>query len=88
MKLLKKTLVILLGGSVLVIGLAMLVLPGPAFVVIPTALAILAVEFVWARRWLAWLRERLNALVPRKTAAVQPPNRVIADNYKPTSQTS
>jgi tellurite resistance protein TerC len=88
MKLLKKTLVILLGGSVLVVGLAMLVLPGPAFVVIPTALAILAVEFVWARRWLAWLRERLNVLVPGKTAAVQPPNRIIADNHKPTSQTS
>ena len=88
MKLLKKTLVILLGGSVLVIGLAMLVLPGPAFVVIPTALAILAVEFVWARRWLAWLRERVKVLVAGKTADGQPPNRVIADSYKSTSQTS
>jgi tellurite resistance protein TerC len=64
MKLLKKTVVILGGGALLIAGLALLVLPGPAFVVIPSALAILAIEFVWARRWLAWLRERLKKLVP------------------------
>jgi hypothetical protein len=58
---LKKTLVALGGGSLLLAGLAMLVLPGPAFVVIPAALAVLAIEFAWARRWLAWLRERLKA---------------------------
>lgn len=62
MKLLKKTLVILGGGALLLAGLAMLVLPGPAFLVIPAALAILALEFIWARRWLAWLRERLKGL--------------------------
>ena len=69
MKLLKKTLVILAGGSLLVAGLAMLVLPGPAFVVIPAALAILAVEFLWARRWLAWLRERYKRLSSNKAAS-------------------
>ncbi len=67
MKLLKKTLVTLAGGALLVAGIAMVVLPGPAFVVIPVALAILAVEFVWARRWLAWLREQLKALAPNKS---------------------
>jgi uncharacterized protein (TIGR02611 family) len=40
----------LLGGSVLLIGLVMIVLPGPAFIVIPLGLAILATEFFWARR--------------------------------------
>ena len=40
------------GLTVLVAGLALLVLPGPAFVVIPIGLAILAVEFEWARRLL------------------------------------
>jgi hypothetical protein len=64
---LKKTLVALVGGSLLLAGLAMLVLPGPAFVVIPAALAILAIEFVWARRWLAWLREGLKALATNKS---------------------
>jgi len=40
------------GGSILVLGLALLVLPGPAFVVIPIGLSILAIEFAFARRWL------------------------------------
>ena len=44
------------GTTLLVIGLAMLVLPGPGLIVIPFGLAILATEFVWARRWLARLR--------------------------------
>ena len=58
MTLVRKTLVAVLGGALLIAGVAMLVLPGPAVVVIPAALAILAVEFLWARRWLNWLRER------------------------------
>ncbi len=41
-----------LGLSVILVGIAMMVLPGPAFVVIPAGLAILATEFVWARRLL------------------------------------
>jgi len=48
----------LVGASVVVVGVAMLVLPGPAFVVIPAGLAILGLEFEWARRWLTVLRER------------------------------
>lgn len=44
--------VFLLGGTVLLIGIALLVLPGPAFIVIPAGLAILALEFAWAKRWL------------------------------------
>lgn len=52
---------ILIGGStVVVIGLAMIVLPGPAFLVIPAGLGILALEFVWARRWLVGTRRRLR----------------------------
>jgi tellurite resistance protein TerC len=42
----------IVGGSVLVVGIAMIVLPGPAFVVIPVALGILGLEFAWARIWL------------------------------------
>ena len=41
----------------LLIGLALLVLPGPAFVVIPLGLAILSTEFMWAKRWLHRLQE-------------------------------
>ena len=42
----------IVGGSVLVVGVCMIVLPGPAFVVIPVGLGILGLEFAWARIWL------------------------------------
>ena len=38
------------GGLVTLAGVAMLALPGPAFVVIPVGLAMLALEFTWAER--------------------------------------
>jgi uncharacterized protein (TIGR02611 family) len=43
---------IVVGLTVLVAGLAMLVTPGPAFVVIPIGLAILSLEFTWAEQLL------------------------------------
>jgi tellurite resistance protein TerC len=49
--------VLIVGMTVLLIGIALLVLPGPAFVVIPVGLAILATEFAWARHWLRIIRE-------------------------------
>lgn len=52
------------GSAVLGVGIVMLVMPGPAFVVIPLGLGILALEFEWARRWLdrvkAWARDALH----------------------------
>lgn len=47
---LRRVIVGVIGFTVLLIGVAMVVLPGPAIVVIPLGLAILATEFVWARR--------------------------------------
>ncbi len=47
----KKILIGIVGGIVLLAGIALLVLPGPAFLVIPAGLAILATEFQWAERW-------------------------------------
>jgi tellurite resistance protein TerC len=46
------------GGSVVVLGIAMLVLPGPAIIVIPAGLAILGLEFAWARRWLRKVKRK------------------------------
>jgi tellurite resistance protein TerC len=56
----KKVIVAVIGGTVLLIGVALIVLPGPAFLVIPAGLAILATEFVWARRWLHKARDFFN----------------------------
>ncbi len=56
-KKLKRLIVAVIGITVLIIGIAMLVLPGPAIVVIPVALGILATEFAWARRALQMVRD-------------------------------
>jgi uncharacterized protein (TIGR02611 family) len=45
----KKFFIALMGGTVVLIGVAMLVLPGPGALVIAGGLAILATEFIWAR---------------------------------------
>lgn len=47
---LKKIIVGVIGATVLLFGVTLIVLPGPAFIVIPIGLAILASEFAWARR--------------------------------------
>jgi tellurite resistance protein TerC len=55
---------IIVGGfTVLAIGVAMIVLPGPAIVVIPVGLGILGLEFAWARRWLKEIKQRGGSLV-------------------------
>ncbi|HEX2570785.1 MAG TPA: ATP-binding protein [Polyangia bacterium] len=51
-RLIRRLLVSLVGGTVLLVGLIMIVAPGPAVVVIPMGLGILATEFLWARRLL------------------------------------
>lgn len=56
----RRVVVGIVGASVLLIGVVMLVTPGPAIVVIPVGLAILAMEFVWARRWLRKVREMIS----------------------------
>jgi uncharacterized protein (TIGR02611 family) len=48
----------IVGGSVLVVGVMMIVLPGPAFVVIPVGLGILSLEFAWARIWLKKVKSK------------------------------
>jgi tellurite resistance protein TerC len=56
----RRIVITLIGGTVLLLGIVMLVTPGPGLVVIPAGLAILAIEFAWARRWLRKMRERIS----------------------------
>ncbi len=60
--------VALIGTTVIALGVAMLVLPGPGLVVIPAGLAILALEFAWARRWLRRVKQHGSALLDRVRA--------------------
>jgi len=56
----KRLIVAVVGFTVLLVGVAMIVLPGPAFIVIPLGLAILATEFVWARNLLKKIKEKIS----------------------------
>ena len=62
----KRLIVIVFGFTVLLAGVAMLVLPGPAFIVIPLGLAILATEFVWARNLLKKVKEKIRGTKDEK----------------------
>jgi uncharacterized protein (TIGR02611 family) len=64
------------GGTVLLIGVSLIILPGPAFLVIPLGLAILATEFVWARHL---LHKAKGMLKRKKTTAPARPVEVVSD---------
>jgi uncharacterized protein (TIGR02611 family) len=71
-KVVRRVIVSVVGATVLLIGIALLVLPGPAFVVIPVGLAILATEYAWARRWLKKARRIASEVVSnRERAAIR-----------------
>lgn len=60
----RRVIILVVGITVVAIGVAMMVLPGPAFIVIPVGLGILATEFLWARRLLQSLKDRARSLLP------------------------
>lgn len=68
----RKAIVLVFGGSVLAIGITLVVLPGPAIVVIPLGLAILATEFLWARSLLNKLREQAATMLRHRGPKVPP----------------
>ena len=63
----RRVIVSVIGATVLLIGVALLVLPGPAFIVIPIGLAILATEYAWARRWLRKVRRMASNVVSSRS---------------------
>ena len=56
----RRIVITVVGGTVFIVGLCLLVLPGPAIIVIPIGLAILGLEYTWARRFLDRVRGRSN----------------------------
>lgn len=61
----RRIVVAVVGFTVLFVGIILLVTPGPAFVVIPAGLGILAIEFAWARRWLRKVKDLASDAVQR-----------------------
>jgi tellurite resistance protein TerC len=70
-KVVRRIIVSVVGATVLLIGIALLVLPGPAFIVIPIGLAILATEYAWARHWLRKVRQIANGVISGRRATNQ-----------------
>jgi uncharacterized protein (TIGR02611 family) len=73
-KAVRRVIVSVVGVTVLLIGIVLIVLPGPAFVVIPVGLAILATEYAWARRWLRKVRRIASDVVSgRERTSIRDP---------------
>ena len=82
----RRVIVAVTGGAVLLTGLLMLVLPGPALVVIPSGLAILALEFRWAARLLREVRRRIDEAGSRLAApASRVSGRPAAEGSRPSA---
>lgn len=54
----KRYLKIIAGFTLLILGIVMIVTPGPGWLTILLALGVLAAEFVWARRLLDRIKEQ------------------------------
>jgi len=65
----KKFFVALIGGTVLLLGFGMLILPGPGVLVMAAGVAILATEFVWARR--AWRKAKAKVARARRKSGLR-----------------
>lgn len=61
----RKLVILLIGSTVILIGIILIFTPGPALIVIPAGLAILSIEFAWARRWLKSMRGYLTKQVEK-----------------------
>ena len=60
LKQIKRIVVAVIGFTILAIGILLIVFPGPAFIVIPIGLSILATEFVWAKKLLEKVKKRIQ----------------------------
>jgi tellurite resistance protein TerC len=79
----RRAAVIVVGSTVVLFGILLIVLPGPAFIVIPAGLAILGLEFAWARRWMRILQERARGTVERFSFKRQPiPTELARDSWR------
>jgi uncharacterized protein (TIGR02611 family) len=59
-KVARRIAIAIVGFTVLLLGIIMIVTPGPAVVLIPGGLAILGLEFAWARHWLKKARQTIS----------------------------
>ena len=67
----KRVIRVVVGFTLLIVGVLLLVLPGPGWVTIFFGLALLAAEFAWARRLLDRLKSTANQVKRSAQSIVQ-----------------
>lgn len=67
-KVARRIVIAVVGMTVLLLGVIMLVTPGPALLLIPAGLAILGLEFAWARYWLRKARRTISSQTAKMRA--------------------
>jgi Putative transmembrane protein (PGPGW) len=82
----RRCVVALIGGTVVLVGIVMIVTPGPAFVVIPAGLGILSIEFAFARRWLKRLKKTGTDVVGRTRVWMRPSRSELTVARPPASK--
>jgi uncharacterized protein (TIGR02611 family) len=68
-RLLRRIAVTVVGAVILVVGIVLLVAPGPGLLVILLAMVVFAVEYEWARRQLGAMRARARSAAERAAAS-------------------
>ncbi|MET1256194.1 PGPGW domain-containing protein [Aliikangiella sp. GXAS 311] len=71
----RKIIITIVGLFITLVGVVLFILPGPAFLLIPVGLAILALEYPWARKWLRQFQRWM-------TAAAQKADLFVARKFK------
>lgn len=79
----KRIIVTIIGGTVVIFGVILIVTPGPAVLVIPAGLAILGTEYAWARRWLRKARSMAASAIT-KTQNIARRGKPAAEPLAPT----
>ena len=70
-KQIRKLVIFLIGTSVVLIGCVLFFTPGPAIIVIPIGLAILATEFIWAKKLLKKFKETTSSITKSAKDAIR-----------------
>ncbi len=74
MKLFRRIVIGVVGGTVLLFGVVMIFLPAPSILVIPLGLGILALEFAWAGHLLKKFRAAFSrSKKPTEAPPAEPP---------------
>ena len=71
----RRVVVAVIGGTIILLGVVGMVLPiMPGFIFVPLGLAVLATEFVWAKRWLGQVKKKSRQFMNSVTGSAPSPD--------------